>query len=171
MIGPARRRRGITFVELMVVVMIMGLIAAGISRVLTSSWQSEAAIRGQNLVQKAAQQAADEVMDGLRGASEIVSGGATEVVAAFPNENTVRYYLDGGALKCDRYTKSTNTTTTETICDRVSALSFAYFVRVGSGLAPASTAVLAQAVRVSVTVSSGLDRATESSLVKLRNKQ
>lgn len=167
---PRAPQAGITLIELFVVLLIMLMIAGGISRLLLSSWQSQDTITTQNEMQRRAQKAADEVVDRLRGATEITAGDSTSVTALYGNDDSVTYYLQNGALMRDRHSQATGVTTTDNICSSVSALDLGYLVRSGSGWATAATAVLAQSVKISVTLTSGSDRATESSVVKLRNK-
>jgi prepilin-type N-terminal cleavage/methylation domain-containing protein len=160
-----------TLIELMVVLMILGLIAAGISTLLASSWQSEADIQGQNEAQKWAQRGADAVVDGLRAASGVQTGLTDSVTATFADGSTVTYYLQSAELRRDHYNASSGQTTTgEVICRNVSGLAFAYYTCVAGSWVPAAAASLAQSLRVSVTIASGKDRATQTSLVKFRNR-
>lgn len=151
--------------------LVMLLITGAISALLASARQSQDAISGQNLMQKYAQRSVDTVVDRLRGASEIISGDSAHVTAAFANGDTISYYLQSGMLKRDYYWSATGQTTSgEVISDQAAGLDFGYYVRLGNGWTPAATAVLAQAVKVSVTMAMDKNRATEASVVKLRNK-
>jgi prepilin-type N-terminal cleavage/methylation domain-containing protein len=164
------RLTGMTLIEVLTALLILSLVTGALSKLLMSAWESQDTLTGQNLMQKHAQQAADAVVDRLRGASEITAGNATQVAAAYKSGGSVTYYLQDGALMCDSRPSASGQTTTNVICRDVSNLGFAYYVRSGATWATPATAVLAESVKVSVTVASGKDKATESSVVDLRNK-
>lgn len=165
----ARARAGITLIELMVAMMIMLLLAGGIGKLMLSAYESEAALRGQNLMQKMAQRDADTLVDSLRAATEITSGAATQVSAAFRNGDRITYYLEDRQLKCDT-TFGGVTRAGQVISDHLCTVSFTYYAPSGGDWVETSTPAAARAVRVSVCLSDGRDRATEASAVKLRNK-
>ena len=165
-----RAAAGITLTELMIVMLIMLLLAGGISRLLVSAYDSEAAIRGQNATQRLAQRAADTVVDSTRAATEITSGDATRLGVAFRNGDRMAYYLDDRQLKCDT-TYGGVTRTGQVISDQVCSVNFTYYVPNGGDWVATDTPTTARAVRLSVCVSDGKDRATQSSSVKLRNRQ
>ncbi len=157
-------------IELLVALAIMLLVAAGISRLLVSSWGSEHTIVNQNDVQQQAAAATDAIVDSLRGASEVQSGTAAELTAEFPSGSTVRYYLVGSELRRDRFNAGTGTTTNgEVICRIGDSLQLAYIRRQGNTLV-AALPTAAESVTVSVRVAQEGYRATETSVVKLRNK-
>jgi len=168
--NPAKQS-GLTLIELFVVLCLMVIVTGAISRMLMAAWEAQEAVTGQNLMQKYAQQAADAVVDRLRGASAITAGTGADITAAYPNGDTVRYYLDSGMLKRTSYSHASGQTGSGEIISRsVASLSFSYYAISVMNWQPAATASLAQSVVVSVTMVSGRDRATESSVVKLRNK-
>ena len=159
-----------TLVEVLVALAIMLLVAAGISRMLVSSWDSQHTIVNQNDVQQQATAATDTIVDHLRGASEVQSGSAAELTAEFPSGSTVRYYLVGAELRRDRFNSSTGVTTSgEVICRIGDALQLGYVRRQGNTLVAAAPSE-AESVTVSVRVAQEGYRATETSVVKLRNK-
>jgi len=170
--GPDRPApRGMTLVELLVVLLVLLLVAAGISRLLASAWDSQQAISGQNECQKRAQRAVDTVVDSLRGASGVQSGDGARITATLPSGNTMSYYLHLQELRRDRYDNASGQTTVgEIICDHVSNLSFGYYHRAGNLWVLAASPTLGQSVLVSVTVALEQDHATETSLVRFRNQ-
>jgi len=177
MVAVGRRRyqrpgsRGLTLIEVLITLVILLLVAAGISRLLASSWESQLSITGQNEAQKWAQRAVDTVVDSLRGASSVTAGEPARVTASFTNDNTITYYLHQGELRRDRYDHTTGQTTSgEVVCRGVSGLTLRYYVRAGDSLVEAASPLLAQSLRVSATVRSGKGQATETSLVRFRNK-
>jgi hypothetical protein len=145
------------------------LLAMGaLGRVLTSGYTSSATISDQNRLQQAAQQATDAIMDKLRGATAFTSGDAGSVTALLQNGDTVRYRRQRDMLWCD--TTAGTTQTHEPLSREVLAFSVAFYSTRGSQWEVAPAPAAASAVRVSVTVGSGLERATQTSAVKLRNK-
>jgi hypothetical protein len=154
---------------------VLGLVAAGISRLLASSWESELTITDQNEAQKWAQRAADTVIDSLRGSSGVMTGDATSVKAGFSaggsTTHSLTYYLTNGELRRVRRNEVTGQADpSEVVCRNVSGLAFSYYLRSGNTWGPAASPSLAQSLRVSVTVGSGKGQATETSLVQFRNK-
>jgi len=164
-----RHVSGLTLTELFVVMLVMALLAAGISRLLVSSYDSEATIRNQNAMQRTAQRVADTVVDSLRAATEIASGDQSQVSAVFRNGDRITYYLDDRTLKCDA-TYGGVTRPGQVIADHMSAVSFRYCVVTDGDWIEADTPASARAVEVSFSLSDGKVGATESSAVKLRNK-
>lgn len=168
--SPARHRNsGITLVELMVVMTILLLLTGGISKLMLSAYDSEAAVREQNLRQKQAQRCADTIVDSLRGAAAITSGDETSLSATFRNGDRISYYLADGQLLCDT-TFGGVTRTGQVISDQVYSLTFNYYLARGGNWVETDTPTEARAVRLSVCLSDGKNRATESSAVKLRNE-
>ncbi|NIM05342.1 MAG: prepilin-type N-terminal cleavage/methylation domain-containing protein [Armatimonadetes bacterium] len=172
-------RAGVTLVELLVVLAVMGLVAAGISSILVTTWKSHDTIIGQNEMQKWAQRTVDAVVDDLRGYSEIQAGDATQVTAVLKDEDeavvrTTTFYLQGDELLRDCYESSTGQTITgECICGDVSALTFDYYQYLpasNSWQSPPLDLADTESLRVSVTIASGNNQATETSWVKFRNK-
>jgi prepilin-type N-terminal cleavage/methylation domain-containing protein len=167
---PDRRRRGVTLVEMMVALVVLSLVVAGIGEMLVSGWQAQEALAGQNRVQQLARTATDTISDSLRAATGLASGNAAQLTATFASGNTVSYYLQQGILKRTTYHADTgHTVAGETICPDTSALGFTYYARQGSGLVSAG-ATFGRAVQISVQVVAGASRATQTSLVDLRNK-
>jgi type II secretory pathway pseudopilin PulG len=168
--SPSRRpNSGITLVELMVVMTILLLLTGGISKLMLSAYDSEAAIRGQNLRQKQAQRCADAMVDSLRAATAITSGDETSLSATFMNDDRITYYLADRQLLCDT-TFSGVTRTGQVISDQVCTLTFTYYLADGADWVETDTPTAARAVHLSVCLSDGKNRATESSAVKLRNE-
>lgn len=170
-LGRLGSRAGLTLIEVLVSTLILLLLLAGTAQLLSGSWQSQQTVTGQNEVQKRAQQAADAVVDRLRGAAGVQYGEPSRVTCFFANDNTVTYYLADGELRRDTYDAGTGMTVLgDVICREVTALSFGYYRRAGSVWAQAASASLAESLMVSVTVSEEKYQATQTSLVKLRNK-
>jgi type II secretory pathway pseudopilin PulG len=170
----------VTLIEILVAVMVLGLVAAGISRMLASSWQSQETLTSQNEMQKRAQRAVDAMIDSLRGYSEIQLGEPARVTAALRDKHgvllrTITYYLQEGELLRDRYESSSGETITgEIICGDVSSLMFDYYRYIpvsNSWESPPLDLTDTESVKVSVTIASGKNHATETSWVKFRNRQ
>jgi hypothetical protein len=158
-------------VEVLVASLVLLLLLAGGAQLLAGSWQSQETVTGQNEVQKRAQQAADAVIDPLRGAAGVQYGEPSRVTCFFANDNTTTYYLADGELRRDTYDAGTGTTVLGyVVCRDVTDLSFGYYRRAGSVWAEAASASLAESLLVSVTVSEEKYQATQTSLVKFRNK-
>jgi type II secretory pathway component PulJ len=171
--GLARRSsvRGVTLVELMVALVIMMVIAGGISRVLVRSWQSEEVTNDQNLAERTAQQAVDVVVDRLRAGAMVAAGDAGQVTVAYENGDTVSFFLQGRALRRTVYVHASGETTTKTMVpDFLAGLTFQYRQRDGAGWKEADAASVADWVVVSASAASGRCLATETSVVNLRNK-
>ncbi len=167
-----RRRAGMTLIEVLTALMMLSLVAIAISVLLLSARQSHDTIRSQNLTQKAAQRAADTMMDGLRAAQEITAGDDTLVCASFKNGDTVSYYLEAGRLKRDRHVAATGQTVIgEVVCDHVAQLTLKYFaLDTATGEWHETTPAVAQSVAVSLRVADEGEGTTETSMVRLRNK-
>jgi prepilin-type N-terminal cleavage/methylation domain-containing protein len=164
-------RRGVTLIELMVVLVIMMLVAGGISRILVRSWASEEVTNDQNVAERTAQQAVDAIVDRLRAGSAVAAGDAGQVTIVYGNNNTVSFFRQGNALRRTSYIHDTGQTTTETVVpDFLAGLTFQYQQRDGAGWKDADAASLADCVVVSATATSGRCQAAEISVVKLRNK-
>ncbi len=164
-----RQVSGLSLSELFVAMLIMALLAGGISRLLVSSYDSEATIRNQNAMQRTAQRAADTVVDSLRAATEIASGDQSQLSAVFKNGDRITYYLDDRTLACDT-TYGGVTHPGQVIADHMSAMSFRYYVVIDGDWIEADTPASARAVEVSISLSDGKAGATEASAVQLRNK-
>ncbi len=163
-------RAGVTLVEMLVVIIIISLVVAGVSRMMSSSWASRGATEDQNNVQKEAAAATDTIVDHLRGASEVLTGTAAELTARFADGSTVRYYRVGSQVRRDRYNGTTGVTTTgEVICRVADALQLSYARRYNNVLVVAAPAA-AESVVVSVRTAEEGYQATETSVVRLRNK-
>ena len=97
-------RAGLTLIEVLVALLILGIIAAGISKVMAGSWQSKQTVDLQNEAQNRAQLAIDEIVDGIlsdlsgthpgdpsdygmRGCAGIESGDRHSVTVLFNNSN------------------------------------------------------------------------------------
>lgn len=170
-LGRVSSARGVTFVELMVALVIMMLIAGGVSRILVRSWLSEELVHDQNLAEKTAQQAVDVVVDRLRAGAMVAAGGAAQVTVAYENGDTVSFFRQESALRRTSYFHATGETTTETVVpDFLAGLTFQYRQRDGTGWKEADAASVADWVAVSASAASGRCAATEISVVKLRNK-
>ena len=180
----AQYSKGLTLIEILVVLMIMGVIVAGISATLATSRQSQVTITDQNEAQKWAQRAVDAIVDGLRSFTEVQTGQANSVLATQRAKDgtlvrTAKYYVQNGRLLRDRYEAATGQTTTgEWICGndnvQISNLSFNYYLYPQFSNTPqkinppAGTSV--QSMAASVTIAYGTYQATETSWVKFRNK-
>jgi len=165
-----RRCAAMTLVELLVALIIVVIIAAGISRLLVSSWSSQRTVANQNAVQQEASAATDAIVDRLRGASGVQSGTAAELTAVFPGGSTERYYVVGRELRRDRFNAATGVTTVGEVISRiVESLRLEYVRREGNALVSATPGT-AESVTVSVGVALEGYRARETSVVKLRNK-
>jgi prepilin-type N-terminal cleavage/methylation domain-containing protein len=163
--------RGVTLIELLVALVIMMLIAGGVSRILVRSWLSEEVTNDQNVAERAAQQAVDVVVDRLRAGAVVAAGDAGQVTVAYENGDTVSFFVQGHALRRTSYLHDTGQTTTETVVpDFLTGLSFQYRQRDGAGWKQADAAAVADWVVVSASATSGRCLATEISVVKLRNK-
>jgi prepilin-type N-terminal cleavage/methylation domain-containing protein len=166
-----RREAGVTLVELLVVLLIVSLIAAGAAQLLAASWQSQDTVTGQNEVQKRAQEATDRVVDKLRGAAGVQFGDPSQVTCSFADGSTLTYYLEGGELRRDAYDAATGGTVVgDVVCRGVTHLAFGYYRRDGIAWVEAASASLADSLLVSVTASEWKYEATQTSLVKFRNK-
>ena len=171
-----------TLAEVLVAMVILSLVVAGISATLAISWRNQETLQSQNEMQKRAQQAMDAIVDGMRRFSVVQTGQASSVTLAQLNKDgntlrTLRCYLQNGQVKRDRYEVATGQTVTgEVLCRSVSALSFTYcrlhFVNYLPKIEPillSESIQDTQSLRVSVTLTSGKQHASETSLVKLRN--
>jgi type II secretory pathway pseudopilin PulG len=171
---PAPCSPGMTFIEVMVVLLIMLLIGGAISRLLVRSWESQDVVVGQNSAQQEAARTVDTIVDGLRSASGVQAGDGTEVTCVFSNADTARYYRVGSELRRDWYDHLSGATTIgEVINPHCQSLALQYYLRAGNVLrAPQSpeTSADAQIVHVAVTIVQDRNHATETSTVKLRNK-
>lgn len=166
-----RRQAGVTLVELFVVLLIVTLVAVGAAQLLSASWDSQQTVTGQNEVQRRAQQATDAVVDSLRGAAGVQFGEPSQVTCFFADESTLTYYLEEGELRRDSYDAATGGSVVgDVVCRDVTDLAFGYYRRDGIAWVPAVSASLADSVLVSVTASEWKYEATQTSLVKFRNK-
>jgi len=174
------RSGGMTVIEVMMSLFILGLVAAGISAMLASARQGQDVVTGQNETQKWAQRAIDAIVDTLRGFSEVQTGNRESVVIAQKTKDgvlirIVRYYVQSGELLRDRWEASTGQNTTgERVCGNVSNLEFHYYQHSPYSdfliELPVPAGAQTQSLRASVTIASGKNYATETSLVKFRNK-
>jgi prepilin-type N-terminal cleavage/methylation domain-containing protein len=166
-----RRQAGVTLVELLVVLLIVSLVAAGAAQLLAASWNSQETVTGQNEVQRRAQQATDTVVDSLRGAAGVQFGDPSQVTCFFADGSTLTHYLADGELRRDSYDAATGVTTVgDVVCRDVTGLAFGYYRREGIAWVEAVSASLADSLLVSVTASEWKYEATQTSLVKFRNK-
>jgi Tfp pilus assembly protein PilW len=145
--GHRINSHGVTLIEALVVLLILSLIVAGISKMLVSAWASEDTIRSQNEVQKEAQLAVDNMVDGLLGQpggqaapgtqygvrsnAEVQSGTADSITVNFRNDNrtllhTISYNLQNGNLIQTRTPAGGGQAETKTICRNVTNLGFTY---------------------------------------------
>ncbi len=160
-----------TLIEVMTALLIMLLVAGAISRLLVRSWADEQVVNGQNQAQKTAQLAIDAVVDRIRAAASVASGYDDEITVAFGNGDTLTYRLQDGALQRSRYVDATGETTTDAVMPEfLTGLTFEYRQRNGAGWEVAALPSAADWVVVSVTAGVGKEQATETSIVKLRNK-
>ena len=166
-----RRQAGVTLVELLVVLLIVSLVVAGAAQLLGASWDSQQTVTGQNEVQRRAQQATDTVVDSLRGAAGVQFGEPSRVTCFFADGRTLTYYLEDGELRRDSYDAATGATVVgDVVCRDVTDLAFGYYRRDGIAWVEAVSASLADSLLVSVTPSEWKYEATQTSLVKFRNK-
>jgi prepilin-type N-terminal cleavage/methylation domain-containing protein len=166
-----RRQAGVTLIELFVVLLIVSLVAVGAAQLLGASWDSQQTVTGQNEVQRRAQEATDEVVDELRGAAGVQFGEPSRVTCFFTDGSTLTYYLQDGELRMDAYDAGTGGTVVgDVVCRDVTSLAFSYYRRDGITWVEAASASLAESLLVSLTASEWKFEATQTSLVKFRNK-
>ncbi len=169
--APHRRQAGVTLVEILVALLIVSLVAVGAAQLLGASWDSQQTVTGQNEVQRRAQEATDEVVDKLRGAAGVQFGEPSRATCFFTDGSTRTYYLEDGELRRDVYNAGTGGTVVgDVVCRDVTDLAFRYYRRYGVTWVEAASASLAESLSVSVTVSEWKYEATQTSLVKFRNK-
>jgi len=173
-----------TLIEILVVILIMGVVAAGISATLATSRQSQVTIADQNEAQKWAQRAMDAVVDSMRGFSKVSSGQPNWVTVEQWKWNadhtqiihtaTATYYLQDEKLWQSVTDQAANGAL---LCGsnslRISNLSFQYYEH-ASDYSPTLTVTgnpaNAESLFISITVNLGNYQATETSWVKFRNK-
>jgi Tfp pilus assembly protein FimT len=166
-----RRQAGVTLVELFIVLLIVSLVAAGAAQLLGASWDSQQTVTGQNEVQRRAQLATDTVVDSLRGAAGVQFGEPSQATCFFADGNTLTYYLADGELRRDTYDAATGGSVVgDVVCRDVTHLAFGYYRREGIAWVEAVSASLSESLLVSVTASEWKYEATQTSLVKFRNK-
>ncbi len=169
MAGRRRRSvRGTTLVEALITLCILGLILAGLGKVLASGYFSSETVSDQNRMQQEAQHLADQIVDSLRGATAFIGGSAGHVRASFKNGDMLGYQRVHNQLR--RVKTSGGVYTTEVLSDHLLAMTLTFYHPEGSEWQPTLAATTARGLQVSLTVASGRERATETSAVKLRNE-
>jgi Tfp pilus assembly protein FimT len=170
-VRPRRGSAGLSLMEMLVVLLVVMLVAAGAYQSLASAWDSQQTITGQNEAQRRAQRATDSIVDRIRGAVGVQYGDGDQVTCLFGDGSTLAFYRVGSELRRDRYDGSTGSTYTgEVVCRDVVSLSFSYYSRSDNVLIDAPLASLAESLEVSVRVSEWKYGATQTSIVKFRNK-
>ncbi len=178
---------GLTLVEMLCVCLLLAVIMSGLSRLLTSAYASQAAIQGQNEMQKEAQLGADAVADTVRGATAFTAGDYEQFTVERTDPTTgdvlwtARYYYQEGTLKADS-TVPGRVYTGKVICRHVvaptaSAPLFRYqrlerdpMTSLASVAEYATAQPSTSALRLALAVVSDQDRATETTTVMLRNR-
>jgi type II secretory pathway pseudopilin PulG len=84
-------RRGMTLIETLVVLLMMGFIGTGIFQLIRAGYDSQYTILGQNASASNARAAVDQIVDEMRGATAVTSAAASDITFTHAN-GTIRYW-------------------------------------------------------------------------------